>query len=551
MSSQSSFAFPAKVTNALGHVGYTQFDYYLGKPVNSEDANGVVSSVAYNDDLDRPTQAIQARYKYGSGATSVKRQTAFDYDDADRTITVTNDRDTFNDNILTAKSYYDGLGRTWRSAAYEGNTGGGNTWSVSDTQFDALGRVSQVSNPYRVSNPAPGVASPPSGTWTVTAYDALSRAITIQTPDTATVTTTYSGNSVTVQDQTGRQRRSLTDALGRLIRVDEPSGCNNCLGSVSSPSQPTSYVYDALDGLRQVTQGSQNRYFMYDSLSRLIRAKNPEQAANTALNLTDPVTSNNQWSIAYSYDAAGNLQTRIDARNVTTTYGYDNLNRNTSVSYNDGITPGVNRYYDGATNGIGRFHYNVSYNSHPLTSALAYSYTQINSYDALGRVTGQTQNLLNSSGNWVPYTTSRTYNLAGNVLAQNYPSSRTTTYAYNAAAQLSSFTGTLGDGNSRNYATGITYTPAGQMSRETFGMQAATLYHNLHYNNRQQLVDIRVGDSSSDEWNWSRGALVYYYGDDGARYLERFRQQRGQQRQCAAAGELRSLKRRRQRDSAA
>ncbi len=50
------------------------------------------------------------------------------------------------------------------------------------------------------------------------------------------------------------------------------------------------------------------------------------------------------------------------------------------------------------------------------------------------------------------------------------------------------------------------------MSRETFGMQAATLYHNLHYNNRQQLVDIRVGDSSTDEWNWSRGALVFYYG---------------------------------------
>ncbi|MGE0887065.1 MAG: RHS repeat domain-containing protein [Blastocatellales bacterium] len=39
-----------------------------------------------------------------------------------------------------------------------------------------------------------------------------------------------------------------------------------------------------------------------------------------------------------------------------------------------------------------------------------------------------------------------------------------------------------------------------------------TLYHNLHYNNRQQLVDIRVGGSSTDEWNWSRGALISYYG---------------------------------------
>ena len=37
-------------------------------------------------------------------------------------------------------------------------------------------------------------------------------------------------------------------------------------------------------------------------------------------------------------------------------------------------------------------------------------------------------------------------------------------------------------------------------------------YHNLHYNNRLQLVDIRLGDSSTDEYTWTRGALVFYYG---------------------------------------
>ncbi|MGE0882088.1 MAG: hypothetical protein AB7P14_00965, partial [Blastocatellales bacterium] len=220
LSGQYSFAFPTKVTNALGHEAYTQFDYYIGKPVNTEDPNGIVSSVAYGDNLDRPTQAIQARYKYGSGATSVKRQTTIVYDDTNRRITTSGDRDTYNDNILTGRAYYDGLGRTWRSATYEGNTGAGNTWSIADTQFDALGRVWQVSNPYRAADP--NTASPPSDTWTTTSYDALSRVIEVQTPDTAKVTTGYSGNTVTVTDQTGKQRRSLTDALGRLIRVDEP-----------------------------------------------------------------------------------------------------------------------------------------------------------------------------------------------------------------------------------------------------------------------------------------------------------------------------------------
>ncbi len=114
LNGQTTFAFATKVTNALGHEAYTQYDYFLGKPVNSEDPNGIVSSVAYNDDLDRPTQAIQARYKVGSGVTSARRQTTFAYDDTNRVITTTSDRDTFNDNILTAKSYYDGLGRARR-----------------------------------------------------------------------------------------------------------------------------------------------------------------------------------------------------------------------------------------------------------------------------------------------------------------------------------------------------------------------------------------------------------------------------------------------------
>jgi YD repeat-containing protein len=46
----TSFAFPTKVINALGHTSYAQFDYYLGKPVNGEDANSVVASGFFNDD---------------------------------------------------------------------------------------------------------------------------------------------------------------------------------------------------------------------------------------------------------------------------------------------------------------------------------------------------------------------------------------------------------------------------------------------------------------------------------------------------------------------
>src|SRR5262249_62266047 len=40
---QMSYAFPFKITNALGHKAYTKYAYYLGRPALSDDPNGVKS----------------------------------------------------------------------------------------------------------------------------------------------------------------------------------------------------------------------------------------------------------------------------------------------------------------------------------------------------------------------------------------------------------------------------------------------------------------------------------------------------------------------------
>src|SRR6185436_1372725 len=107
-------------------------------------------------------------------------------------------------------------------------------------------RANNVSNPYR-----PYLAE--SAVWTITVFDALGRVTSVTTPDSAVVATAYSGNTVTVTDQAGKLRRSVTDALGRLARVDEPNSSNS-LGDVSNPNQPTSYTYDVLDNLTGVAQ---------------------------------------------------------------------------------------------------------------------------------------------------------------------------------------------------------------------------------------------------------------------------------------------------------
>jgi RHS repeat-associated protein len=476
---QTSFAFATKVTNVAGHISFAQFDYYLGKPVNGQDPNGIVASGFYNDSLDRPTHIKRAI------GTAVENQTTFAYDDVARIVTSSSDLNSNNDNLLVSKVVYDGLGRSKETRQYESGT----DYIKTEQQYDALGRVYKVSNPYRLSENAE---------WSTTAFDALGRVTSVSTPDSAVVGTVYSGNAVTVTDQAGKARKSITDGLGRLIKViEDPSGLN----------YETTYSYDVLDNLVKVTQGSQQRYFMYDSLKRLIRARNPEQNTRPSLNLSDPVTGNSTWSTGYEYDSNSNLTFKTDPRGIVTENRYDVLNRVTTILYRingqpDPNTGDVEYLYDNATNGKGRLWLTYKWGSKP-------SHTAVGLYDALGRVTQFYSLFGDGQGGWSPgYAINRTYNLAGNVTSQTYPSGHTVNYTYDAAGRTSSFSGNLG-GDSRTYATGVTYSSWGSVSREQFGTDTA-LYQKSFYNKRGQLFDTRLS-SVNDTWDWNRGRFILYY----------------------------------------
>jgi YD repeat-containing protein len=472
---------------------WTAYDLATGKVTSTTDANGKTTVLKYVDDeiansppdaLDRLRKVEEpdggwTRYSYGHNAYG-------DYVSTRTSINATQNTE--------SRQFFDGLGRSVRSFGWEGSQ-----WITSDTEYDALGRVKRVSNPYLSGGE--GTAINPPGNWTTTAYDALGRVSTVTTPDTAQVSTAYSGNTVTVTDQAGKQRRSVTDALGRLSQVVEaPVGV----------AYQTNYTYDVLGNLRKVDQGGQLRFFMYDSLGRLVRAKNPEQSINSNLNTSaDPVSGNMQWSLSYAYDNNGNLSSKTDARGITSIYQYDNINRNTNIDYSDTTTvnPDVMRYYDGAVNGRGRFWYNYKVESQ------TWECTAVDSYDTMGRVTQQRQQFHTNSV-WSPfYSVTRSYNRMGHVTAQTYPSGRTVSYSqFDVAGRLKQFTGNLGDGVTRTYATNITYDEASRMQEEQFGTNTA-LYHKLHYNVRGQLYDVRLSTVAwaTDQWNWNRGALVNYF----------------------------------------
>ena len=131
-------------------------------------------------------------------------------------------------------------------------------WSIGAVEYDDLGRPRKTYNPFYGTTP---VAAVPGGTAysAVTGIDLLGRTTEVTLQDGTKVETEYGQgtdfNYVTVTDQAGKQRRQLADALGRVVRVDEPY-TNGSLGTLASPAQPTYYEYDANDNIAKVFRNS-------------------------------------------------------------------------------------------------------------------------------------------------------------------------------------------------------------------------------------------------------------------------------------------------------
>jgi RHS repeat-associated protein len=468
-------AYPTSITNALSQVTTKKYNSCTGTLASTTDPNLQTASTTY-DSEGRPTQV-----NLPDGG-----QTTYAYQDSSIPIseTVTTKINSTQNKVQT--TVIDGLGRTTQTQLTSDPQG----LVFTDTTYDAEGRVSTVSNPYRTGTDVTTTTG-----LTTYAYDGLSRKVSETYPDNSVLKTAFCGMSTLVTDPTGKWRRSRTDALGLLVEVDEPNAIGATVATTGCPgtSEPiwvTSYTNDLLGNLTNVLQnGSHTRTFTYDSLSRLLTSNNPETG-----------------TITYTYNGDSTVATKKDARAITTTYAYDPLRRTTGVTYSNS-DPSLTFTYDqaaclglSACQNIGQ---RTSMTDGAGSEAWAYQTDPANL-----RSIHKEQRTTTSTPSNITKNTTYYLDLTGNVTQLVYPTGRTVNYTYDSADRPKSAsdsangityaTGKKTPPTGTNcIATGVCYTPQGSEYAVSLGQ--TTSFNGLNitetFNSRLQLSEIRASSA--------------------------------------------------------
>ncbi len=424
-SAATQYAYPDSVVSGTSPTQLTTSATYsnaTGLMLTSTDENNQVTSFGY-DSLFRVTtvtrpDSAQVSYTYPTTTQS----------------TFTTTTPIQGTNVQKRIATLDGLGRTIKVTTSDSSS---TSYSITEAQYDALGR------PYKQSNPHNSTAQ----YWTTSQFDALGRVKTITLPDNSQTIYVYSNATATVTDPAGKQNEQQYDSLGRLVTAFEPDIANS-----NALTQQTSYTYNVFDAVTQVTQGAQTRTYVYDALGRLTDSTTPEAG-----------------HFNYQYNDFNLVNQRTDARGVITTYGYDTLNRSTGMSYNVGstgvpATPSVGLTY--GTNA-------TQFNNGRLITMTDGVGSENYAYNNLGELT-QLQKVISGT----TYTTNYAYNLAGEMTQITYPSNRIVQQSFDAIGRLCEIApSTSGCSTAAApYATGVGYNTASQVTGFIYGNGVISSY---------------------------------------------------------------------------
>jgi RHS repeat-associated protein len=220
----NQYAYPNSIVRGPSGMQFTTsgtYNFDKGLLLTSTDENSQVTGYQY-DSMNRITVVTLPP----QGSTSVLVNTA--YDDSAASPVTTESASPTTVTVPTTVTTMDGLGHVLRVDTKNGST----VVSSSTFSYDQLWRRKQASNPF---GPSESVVN------TGFSYDALGRIKTVTPPSGGFTQYDYSGNTVTLTDPAGKQRKSYMDALGRLIQVDEP-------GVVASHIPANNYATLQTDG---------------------------------------------------------------------------------------------------------------------------------------------------------------------------------------------------------------------------------------------------------------------------------------------------------------
>jgi RHS repeat-associated protein len=428
----TSRAYLTQVTDANGLHINGKYDSCTGALGRLIDKNGQETTFLY-DPLGRLTQ---------TKALANNAQTDLGYTATTLTTTKTITPSINQVSVQTA----DGLGRVYQSCSSDPD---GDV--CAETTYDFRNRKIAETNPHR------SAGSATDGT-TRYYFDVFNRSTKLAPPDAVFdansnplsnyVLTEYVGNRTTVTDQAGKQRRSWTDAMGRLTRVDEPGGTPGSR-SLSTP-YTTLYQYNGLGLLLQVDQkgGDSNsanwrtRTASYDTLGQLLSAYNPETGS------TDYAYNDDGQVISRSQPQPN--QTNRSTKS-TTYYCYLN-DRLTGKKYssNPCTSPDVSYGYDSGTYGKDR-----------RTSMVDSSGSTAWVFDAVGNIASVSKTI-----GTISKVFSYEYNLDNSVKTLTYPSGLFLTYHPTSAARVDK----LSDAAGTAYVDQVHYWPVGALHTAKYGV---------------------------------------------------------------------------------
>ena len=535
---QTTFAYPTKVTDADGYYSMSQYNFdfgaltsiktppsnFTGDPNVQTQPAGPEQQLLYDDmgRLERSKNLVNnayVRYEYPASKIRVDVFT------------------TLIENSAEAHSFkiFDGFRRSIATASDHAATPG--TLARFDGQrfeYDIMGRVIKTSNPAETSasvdNPSQWqlVEGDAGTSWVYTqqTYDWKGRprvttnpSMTSNPADTTTREISYTGcgcaggEVATITDEgtlvngtnKTRQQKTYSDVLGRKYKTEVWNFDGTGSGGNGRAIYSTTVTsYNARNQVTQVreyagAEGSSNfqdTTMTYDGYGRLRNRHVPEQQVDINNSAS---TDHTTWD----YNADDTIQKITDARGAISNFVYNGRQLVTQISYS--LTAGVpTSGPSGVTStGTTTFQYDAARNRKLMTDGFG---STTYGYDNLSRLTSEARTFTGLSGS---YTLTYDYQPGGQLKSITDHTNGTINYSFDSSGRLSGVNGSgVLVGAVTAYASSFVYRAWGALKSVTDGSSHTT---NVLYNNRMLPTHFDVSSSAaSQDYDYYNDGRVSY-----------------------------------------